>query len=184
LKVLGEAVKLAGQLKKDRKTAPPAGKYLEEMLDAADDEIRVVTKAKAAADKSAKAAAAKKGEGDDEHEKPEATELLGPKLKPLLRQVAQGETLHALVSKSGPRVAFLLSRKPIAPARRKMLADRLGGGGVKHYPGVCRLEDGATTFVLGTEIAGLSKLLKQAVFEQTGVRLNNVKCRGDDAGGA
>jgi len=182
LNTLSETVKLADQLKKDRKTAPAAGKYLDEMLAAADNEIRVVTKAKAAAEKSAKAKAhgAQNRQAMEDGGNARSSEVLGTKLKPLLRQVARGQTLHALVSKSGQRVAFVLSRKPIPPASRKMLVERLGGGGIKHYAGLCRLEDGATTFVLNAEVAGLSKLLKQAVLEQTGVRLHNVACRAED----
>jgi hypothetical protein len=189
LKVLDEVIKLAEQLKKDKKTAPAAGKYLDEVADAAKTEARDVTKAKAEADKAAKAKAeadkkaqaeaAKKGEGDgDDDEDPSG--LLTTKLKPLLRQVAKGETMHALLAKSGKKVMVLLSRKPIPAARRKMLADELGGGSTKYYPGHCELEAGATTFVLKAEVAGMSKLIKAALLEQTGLRINKIKCRGED----
>ena len=181
LKVLDEALKLASQLKKDKKTAPAAGKYLDELTAAAEAATREVSKAKGEADKAAKskAEAEKKPEEDDEEEA-EASELLTTKLKPLLRQVAKGERMHALVAKSGKQVAVMLSRKPIPPARRKMLADELGGGSTKYYPGHCVLEAGATTFVLKAEVAGMSKLIKLALFEQTGLRLNKIKCRGED----
>ena len=171
LKVLDEALKLAGQLKKDKKTAPAASKYLDELTAAAEAATREVSKAKGEA--------GKKPEEDDEEEA-EASELLTTKLKPLLRQVAKGERMHALVAKSGKAVAVMLSRKPIPPARRKMLADELGGGSTKYYPGHCVLEAGATTFVLKAEVAGMSKLIKLALFEQTGLRLNKIKCRGED----
>ena len=101
-------------------------------------------------------------------------------MKPLLRQVVKGEAMHTLVAQSGNRVVVMLSRKPIAPARRKILAEQLGGGSCKYYPGHCRLEAGATTFVLKAEVAGISKLIKAALLEQTGLRVANVKCRGDD----
>jgi peptidoglycan hydrolase-like protein with peptidoglycan-binding domain len=42
------------------------------------------------------------------------------------------------------------------------------------------LEAGATTFVLKAEVAGMSKLIKAALLEQTGLRVTKVKCRGDD----
>jgi hypothetical protein len=61
-----------------------------------------------------------------------------------------------------------------------MLADQLGGGSTKYFPGHCHLEAGATTFVLKAEVAGMSKLIKLAVLEQTGLRLNKIKCRGED----
>jgi hypothetical protein len=189
LKVLDEALKLASQLKKDKKTAPAAGKYLDELVAAAESALREVAKAKAEADKAAKAkgetekkaqAEAAKKTDDDGDEEAETPELLTTKLKPLLRLVAKGEVMHTLVAKSGKQVVVMLSRKPIAPARRKMLADQLGGGSTKYYPGHCGLEAGATTFVLKAEVAGMSKLIKAALLEQTGLRLNKVKCRGED----
>jgi hypothetical protein len=88
--------------------------------------------------------------------------------------------MQALLAKSGKQVVVMLSRKPIPPARRKMLADQLGGGSTKYFPGHCHLEAGATTFVLKAEVAGMSKLVKAALLAQTGLRLNKVKCRGED----
>ena len=189
LKLLDEALKLAGQLKKDKKTAPAAAKYIDEMTAAAETAMREIAKEKAEADKSAKAKAeaeknakaeaAKNADHDDE-EDGESPELLTTKLKPLLRQVAKGETMHTLMAKSGKQVVVMLSRKPIPPARRKMLADQLGGGSTKYYPGHCQLEAGAMTFVLKAEVAGMSKLVKAALLEQTGLRLPKLKCRGED----
>ena len=189
--ILDQIQKLAAQLKKSKEIAavPVVGKFLAELTAAADTAIRDVAKAKAEADKAAKskaeaekkeqAEAAKKPDEDDEEEA-EASELLTTKLKPLLRQVAKGDRMHALVAKSGKQVVVMLSRKPIPPARRKMLADELGGGSTKYYPGHCVLEAGATTFVLKAEVAGMSKLIKLALLEQTGLRLSKIKCRGED----
>jgi hypothetical protein len=190
--LLAQIQKLAAQLKKTKEVAaaPAVGKFLAELSGAADTALRDVAKAKAEADKTAKAQAAQKKaqaeaakksgeeEGDDEEE--ESPELLTSKLKPLLRLVAKGETMHTLMAKSGKKVVVMLSRKPIPPARRKMLADQLGGGSTKYYPGHCSLEAGATTFVMRAEVAGLSKLVKAALLEQTGLRLAKVKCRGED----
>jgi hypothetical protein len=189
--ILDQVQKLVVQLKKSKEIAavPAVGKFLTELSAAADTAVRDVAKAKAEADKSAKAkaeadkkahaAAADKGdEGDDEEE--ESPELLTTKLKPLLKMVAKGETMHALLAKSGKQVVVMLSRKPIPPARRKMLAEQLGGGSTKYFPGHCHLEAGVTTFVLKAEVAGMSKLVKLALLNQTGLRLNKVKCRGED----
>ena len=188
--ILDQIQKLAAQLKKSKEIAavPAVGKFLAELAGAADTAVRDVGKAKAEADKTAKAKAEaeKKAHaevakrGDDEDEEEESPELLTTKLKPLLRLVAKGDRMHALVAKSGKQVVVMLSRKPIPPARRKMLADQLGGGSTKYYPGHCGLEAGATTFVLKAEVAGMSKLIKAALLEQTGLRLNKVKCRGED----
>ena len=189
--ILDQIQKLAGQLKKSKEiaAAPAVGKFLAELSGAADIAVRDVAKAKAdasrtaeakaQAEKKAKSEAAKKTD-DDGEEDAESPELLTSKLKPLLRQVAKGERMHALLAKSGKQVVVMLSRKPIPPARRKMLADQLGGGSTKYYPGHCHLEAGAITFVLKAEVAGMSKLIKAALLEQTGLRLNKIKCRGED----
>jgi hypothetical protein len=187
--ILDQVQKLIGQLKKSKEVAaaPAIGKFLGELTTAADGAMRDVAKAKAEADKAeaeaekkSKAAAAKKGGDDEEDEFEDSPELLTTKLKPLLKMVAKGDRMHALVAKSGKNVVVMLSRKPISPARRKMLAEELGGGSTKYYPGHCQLEAGATTFVLKAEVAGLSKLIKIALLTQTGLRLNKIKCRGED----
>ena len=192
--ILEQIQKLVGQLRKSREiaAAPTAGKFLTEMSAAAESAARDVAKAKAEADKKSKAeveAARKrhqdedksgKDEGDEEEEDDPAATLLGTKLVPLLRQVAKGETMHTLVAKSGKQVVVMLSRKPIPPARRKLLAEQLGGGSTKYYAGHCKLEAGATTFALKAEVAGMAKLIKLALLEQTGLRLNKIKCRGED----
>jgi hypothetical protein len=189
LKLLDEALKLIGQLKKakDVAAAAPAAKYLGEVAGAAEAMQRDVAKgkaeaarqAKAEADKKAKAEAAKKSD-DDEDDDDESPEILSTKMVPLLRLVAKGQTMHTLVAKSGKQVVVMLSRKPIPPARRKLLADQLGGGSTKYYPGHCALEGGKTTFVLRAEVAGMAKLIKAALLGQTGLRFNKLKARGDD----
>jgi hypothetical protein len=189
--ILDQIQKLTAQLKKSKEIAgvPAVGKFLAELAGAADTAVRDVAKAKAESDKGAKAEAqrraqaeaakkADEGDGDDDDDDPSG--LLTTKLKPLLKLVAKGEMMHTLMAKSGKKVVVLLSRKPIAPARRKMLADELGGGSTKYYPGHCTLEAGAVTFVLKAEVAGMSKLVKAALLEQTGLRLNKLKCRGED----
>jgi hypothetical protein len=186
-KVLDEIGKLAGLLRKDKAVAavPAAAKYIAELPGEAQSVAREIAKAKAEhekaqkakADAEKKAAAKNDDEADDEEESPE---LLTTKLKPLLKLVAKGQTMHTLVAKSGKKVVVMLSRKPIPPARRKMLADELGGGSTKYYPGTCSLEAGVTTFALKSEVAGMAKLVKLALLEQTGLRMNKVKCRGED----
>jgi hypothetical protein len=189
--ILDQIQKLAAQLKKNKDIAavPAVGKFLNELSGAADTAVRDVAKSKAEAGKAAKAKAEaeakkkaqddKKGNEEDEDDE-DPSGLLTSKLKPLLRMVAKGETMHALLAKSGKNVVVMLSRKPIPPARRKMLSEELGGGSTKFYPGHCSLEAGAVTFVLKAEVAGMSKLVKAALLEQTGLRLNKVKCRGED----
>ncbi len=181
LKTLAEVLKLAAPLQKEEAAVAAAGKYLAELIDAADLAVREVTKAKAKAE-SAKARKAKADAADDEEE--ETPALLTTQMVPLLRLVARGETLHTLMASSGKKLVVMLSRKPIPPARRKLLAEQLGGGGIKYYTGECLLEDKATTFVLQPQTAGLAKRIRAALLEQTGRRLTKVICRGDEGGRA
>ncbi len=191
-RALDDVVKLAAQLKKDKAlvSLQAVARYLAEVQADAESALRDVAKAKAEHEKAQRAlaeaekkAAARRAaseepeEGDDEAESPD---LLTSKLKPLLKLVAKGDTMHTLLAKSGKQVVVMLSRKPIPPARRKLLADQLGGGSTKYYPGTCSLEAGAMTFALKAEVAGMSKLVKAALLEQTGLRLNKIKCRGED----
>ncbi len=190
-KILAEVMKLSGQLKKSKEIAalPVVGKYLNEVLGAAESATRDVAKSKAEAEKKSKAAMeAKKREqdeeksknDDDDNDESESSELLTTKLLPLLRMVNKGETMYALVASTGKQVVAMLSRKPIAPARRKVLADYLGAsGGIKYFVGHCVREQGATTFVLKTQAAGLAKKLKLALLQQTGLRMK-LRCRGED----
>ena len=196
-KVLDQVVKLTGQLKKSKEiaAAPVAGKYLAELGTAAEASLREIAKArteaakaqlaKAEAEKKAKAESeAKKREHDlkgEDEEGDDGSELLTTKMIPLLRQVNKGEMMHALVARAGKEVAVMLSRKPISPARRKLLADELGAsGGIKYFVGHCVKEKGATTFVMKSEVAGLAKQLKLALLNQTGMRVKRLSCRGQD----
>jgi hypothetical protein len=192
LKALAQVDKLVTQLKKSKEVSAAADvdKFLTELTRATQTAERDVgkdkaeadkkAKAKAEADKKAQAAAAKKAADDEDEDDDAPSDLLTTKLKPLIRLVLKGDRMHALLAKSGKKVVVMLSRKPIPPARRKILSDELGGGSTKYYPGHCSLEAGAVTFVLKAEVAGMSKLVKIAVMNQTGLRLNKIKCRGED----
>ena len=188
-KLLDEIVKLSGQLKKSKEaaTTPAVTKFLAELASAADTAQKDVAKAKAEADKKGKDEAeakkreeGKKDEDGDEGEE-EANELLTTKMIPLLRDLKKGgHTMHVLVASAGKDVSVLISRKPISPAKRKLLADDLGlSGGIKYIVGHCLKEDGMTTFALKTQVAGMAKKLKAALMAQTGVRVK-VRCRGED----
>ncbi|MEO8310265.1 MAG: peptidoglycan-binding protein [Caldimonas sp.] len=187
---LDQIVKVATQLKKTKEIAavPAAAKYVNELAQAAESDRIATVKARAEAEKKSKAEAeakkqeSKKGsQDDDEDDEDEPSALLTTKMLPLLRQVNKGETMHVLIARAGKQVKVLMSRKPIAPAKRKILADELGvTGGVKYFGGHCVKEDGATTFVLKSEVSGLAKLLKLALLDQTGMRVKKLSCRGED----
>jgi hypothetical protein len=189
-KILDDVVKLTAQLKKSKDAAasPAVTKFLAELSSAADLAMRDIAKAKVEAEKEKKARAeaeakkqAEKKSGREDDDEEESPALLTTKLIPLLRGVNKGEMMHVLVARAGKQVAVMLSRKPIAAARRKILADELGvSGGVKYFNGHCVKEEGTTTFVMKSEVAGLAKQLKLALLNQTGMRVKRLSCRGED----
>ncbi len=186
LQSLDEITKYATQLKKAKEVAavPGVSKYVADLIDAAESGRRAAAKAKLDADKAsaAKAEADKKAakHDEDDEDDEESPALLTTKMIPLLRQVAKGERMHTLIASTGKRVVVMLSRKPIAPTRRKLLADELGvSGGIKYLVGHCFREEGATTFALKTEVAGMAKKIKVALLAQTGLRVK-LRARGED----
>ena len=187
-KILDDVVKLTAQLKKSKDTAasPAVTKFLAELSSAADVAMRDIAKAKvetkkARAEADAKKAEKKPGRDADEDDEEESPALLTTKLIPLLRQVNKGEMMHVLVARAGKQVRgddvaqADRSGATEAPGRR---AGRLGRRQVLH--GHCVKEEGATTFVMKSEVAGLAKQLKLALLNQTGMRVKRLSCRGED----
>ena len=131
------------------------------------------------ADAQAKAKA--KAKDDDEDEEEDTPVLLTTKMIPLIRELRKGDVrMHAMIGRAGGNTAVLIMRKPIAPARRKLLAEAVDAkGGAKFINGEVLLEDKALTFVVQSPAAGLAKRLRQALLDQVELRLM-VKVRGDD----
>jgi hypothetical protein len=117
-------------------------------------------------------------EGDEEEDSPA---LLGPKMLPLLRELRKGEaTMHALICTAGKNTAVLVMRRPIATGRRKMLSESVDAkAGAKFIVGECRYENKALTFIVQSAAAGLAKRLRQALLDQTQLRMK-VVVRGED----
>lgn len=168
LKALDAIDKQAQSLLKSAKGDKELASYLGEV-------DKALARSRKAAEQAAKQAVADAAAADEEEQSPA---LLTTKMAPLLRLVSKGETMHALVAGAGKRVAVMLSRKPISPARRKLLAEYLDESGIKYFSGECLLESNAHTFVLQTQVGGMAKKIKAALHEQTGLRLK-VRCRGE-----
>lgn len=143
-------------------------------------QLDLIDKALAKEEKQAKAdlreSEAQESESEEDEESPA---LLTSKLIPLLRQVKKGETMQALIANAGKEVAVLLSRRAIAPTRRKLLQDYLQASTVKPIAGTCIFEENAYTFVVQSQASGLAKKLKAALLAQTELRLK-VRVRGED----
>lgn len=115
-------------------------------------------------------------EADEEEESPT---LLTSKMIPLLRQVKKGDEMQVMLAGTGKDVAVLMSRRAIAPTRRKLLAEYLDGATPKYFLGTCIFEENAYTFVLKTQAAGLAKKVRAALLKQVELRLK-VRVRGED----
>jgi len=139
------------------------------LLEVAEEQLKLAEAAiKAAADTG----------GDEEEDTPV---LLTKKMVPLVLELRKGGvTMHALICTAGKNTALLIMRRPIAPARRKLLAEAVDAkGGAKYVAAECMLEDKVLTFVVQSQAAGLAKRLRQALLDQTELRLK-VKVRGED----
>ena len=108
--------------------------------------------------------------------------LMTSKMLPLLRELRKGgdTRMPALVCTAGKNTALLIMRRPISPSKRKLLAEAVDAkGGAKYITGECFLEKNALTFVVASPSAGLAKRLRQALLDQTQLRLK-VRVRGED----
>ena len=117
----------------------------------------------------------------DDDEEPDTPVLLTTKMVPLLRELRKGEVqMHAMVCTAGKNTAVLIMRRAISPSRRKLLAEAVDAkGGMKYILGECTFENKALTFVVKSPAAQLAKRLRQALLDQTGMRIK-VRVRGED----
>ena len=123
--------------------------------------------------------AARDAGGEDEEE--DSPALLTKKMVPLIRELNKGDVvMQALIAVAGKETVVLLSRKPISPARGKLLKDQLTNpGGLKFIRAECMLEKAALTFVVQQGASGLAKRIKAALLLQTLLRLK-VRVRGEE----
>jgi len=182
--------KALAELAKVERTGPESVLKALDEVDAQVDELRGAKKSdkelQAYLDKIGKAAAslrsdtkkaAKDAESEEEEDSPE---VLTSKLIPLIRQVRKGDVvMPVLIATVGKDTAVMISRKPISPARGKVLKDYLGtGSGLKFIRGECLQEGNTLTFVVQSQAAGLAKRVSFALFKQTDLRLK-VRVRGE-----
>ena len=125
-----------------------------------------------------KTQAAAQDDGDEEADTPA---LLTTQMVALLRELRKGEArMHALICTAGKNTALLIMRRAISPSRRKLLADAVDAkGGAKYIAGECVFENKALTFVVASPAAQLAKRLRQALLDQTDMRMK-VRVRGED----
>lgn len=171
LEALDAIEKEAAALEKANKADKALADYVDDVEKAVKRERKDAERARDEAEEAA----------DDEPDEPA---LLTSKLIPLVRVAKKGEPLQVLVSVVGKRAAVLMSRKPISNSRKKLLVEYLDeSGSPKHHRGQTAAgPGGGVLFEMLTGGGGkLAKLVRQAVLDQTGLRLK-VQLRAADTG--
>lgn len=171
LEALDELEKQAAALEKAYKADKALAGYIGDLE-------KALGKARKDAERKAEA---EQAAADEEENEPA---LLTSKMVPLLRMVKKGEVMQAAVAIASKQTAVMLARRTISPARRKLLAEYMGSpGGVKYHVGQCsQAEGGAVLFAMETGGGGgMAKRLRQALLDQTGLRVK-VKVRAADTG--
>jgi hypothetical protein len=134
------------------------------------------------AERQSKKAHAAKAEAEAQaEEETDSPVLLTTKMIPLLRELRKGEArMHAMITTAGKNTAVLIMRRAIPPSRRKLLAEFVDAkGGAKFIVGECLYEEKALTFVVQSKASGLAKRVRQALLDQTELRIK-VRVRGED----
>lgn len=145
---------------------------LQEWLDDAAAAIAVERK-KALAEQTAQAA--------EDHDFDNDVRALTSGTVAMLRHVRRGQPTHALIALLGQRCALRMARRPLTAPARELLATWLGAsGGVRYLSATCSWQNDTITFVVQAPPAGLARLVRRALLEQTGKR-HRVRVRGGEA---
>lgn len=178
LKTITTVTQLAGTLKKTKEiaAAPPLGKYLGELLAAAETEKNEVTRLKAAAAKAvaekAKAAAAQldKTRAPGKEEELEAEEGdYKTKLLAAFQKVkgAKDQVFEYVICEAKPHCGLMMARK-IGAAHKQELT-QVTGGGKRFLPvGTVEFREGHFVFNTDTPVAGLARRLQDSIKNFTG----------------
>lgn len=119
---------------------------------------------------------------DEEDEVDDTPAALTTAMVPLVRVLQKGEVqMHALIAHTSGRAAVLITKKAISPSKRKLLTDHLGeASGVKFVKADVAGSKGMLEFLLESPASGMSKKLRAALLEQTGLRLKVFVQHGDE----
>jgi hypothetical protein len=172
IEALEEVEKQADALRRANKADRDLGGYI-------DDVEKSLGKAKKDAQKLAK----EQAEAAEAEEEEDTPVLLTSKMIPLLRQIRKGEPMFTMVAAAGKATAVLIMRKPVSPARKKLLAEFLGNpSGLKAVKGECGPSPDGKSVIFDLESTGgtNAKRIRQALLEQTGLRVS-VKMSAPDA---
>lgn len=172
---LDEVYKQSEVLLKATKADRDAQKYISELQREIDAERANLAKAEKA-DKTAAAAAAK---NDDDEDSPA---LLSSKLLVHFKALNADERAvrpFVIGVLNNQKFAVLLHKTAINASQKKVVAEHLGGAGVKWLMGECRFEKNAYTFAMSKSIGGLAAKLAKAIHEQTNKKFK-VRVRGID----
>jgi len=174
LEVLKDIEKEVGSLRKANKADKDFIGRLDDLDKALDKQRKAAEQAQAEQERVAAKQAAPQEEDD-------TPDLLTAKTAAALKEVRKGTLVaHVLIARAGKEVKVMVSKKPISPARGKVLKEAMeNASGLKFIRGECLFENATVTFVVQTQAAGLAKLLNKALLEQLDRRMK-VRVRGED----
>jgi hypothetical protein len=153
--------------KKEPKDVKEVKDHLNEMLEAVEQARKQVQSTKDA-----------KAESEEE----DSPALLTTKMVPMIRVLRKGEErLNALIGVVGPDAAVLITRKSVGASQKKVVANELGGSGVKWSVGTCWFEAGALIFGVDKTPGQLAKKVRLALIKQVDLKLR-VKISAEDGG--
>jgi hypothetical protein len=175
LKAIASVSQLGSSLQKDAHVAdvPIVCRYLDDVIDAADEEEGEISKAKALAEKSAKAEAMAEKDADAETKKREQEEgNYEARLITAMQKLKSAKDLsyEFIVCDAKPHCGLMVA-KAITPRHKEELTRLTGGSKRFLHPGTCRFVEGKFTFMMDQPMTGLARKLQASILFYTGKKL-------------
>lgn len=181
-KAPADQVQALTDIEKQSDTLRKANKGDKELAGYLDELDKTLSSRLVSAKGAAKMAEAKSKGKDSEagEEDEDGPAALTTGLASMLKMVMKEVPMHGMVVTDGKLYGVMLSRRPMAPTRSKLLKDYLQLGAIK--PPIlaqCIFEKNAVTFVVEQVVGGMAKKIAKALLDQTERRWK-VRVRGQD----
>jgi len=161
--------------------------YLEDVVSAAEEEQRDISKSKSLAEKTAKAEALAQKKEEAEEKKREETEgKYEARLMAAFQKLKSGGDVsyEFIVCDAKPYCGLMVAKR-ITSQHKEELTRMTGGSKRFLVPGTCRFEDGKFAFAMDRPVTGLARKLQDSIKYFTGKKLPvtvGTESVGDDDG--
>ena len=105
--------------------------------------------------------------------------LLTTRTESMLKDVRKGQERYALVGEMGSKATVILSRQPIPPGIDGQVVKHLQVGRIMFFRGTCSFDQATYDFKLLKSPPGIARKIKQALLEQTGMKVKVSVSRPD-----